>query len=151
MISETLLLLSSGLLGIFLGAQITEAILFVPYWKDLPPNDFFELYKAYGRKIYKFFAPLTILATILPLVTVIYHLINQSNGRIFLMLMGVSTLIFFSTYFLYFKKANKSFAERSIPNSKLTGELVKWGNWHWGRIFFECIAFCISLFLLLTI
>lgn len=151
MISETLLLLSSGLLGIFLGAQITEAFLFVPYWKELPPNDFFELHKTYGRKIYKFFAPLTILATILPLVTVIYHLINQSNGRTFLMLMGVSTLIFFSTYFLYFKKANKSFAERSITNSELPGELVKWGNWHWGRIFFECIAFSISLFLLLTI
>lgn len=151
MISEILLILSSGLLGIFLGAQITEAFLFVPYWKELLPNDFFELHKNYGKKIYKFFAPLTIIATILPLVTVIYHLINQSKERTLLMLMGGSTLIFFLTYFLYFKKANKNFTKRSITNRELPGELVKWGNWHWGRIFFEFIAFGASLFLLLKI
>jgi len=33
MFSEILLVLSSGVLGIFLGAQITEAVLFVPHWK----------------------------------------------------------------------------------------------------------------------
>ena len=151
MMSKFLLLLSSGTLGIFLGAQIAEAVLFVPYWKALSANDFFKLHQNYGKKIYQFFAPLTILATVIPLVAVVYNLIYQSKEQVILGLMGVSTLLFFSTYFLYFKKANKSFTDSSLSNEELPTELVKWGNWHWGRIFFEFIAFSCSLFLLLKI
>ena len=39
MITDILLLLSSGTLGIFLGAQIAEAVLFVPYWKALKADE----------------------------------------------------------------------------------------------------------------
>lgn len=56
--SEIMLLFSSGILGIFLGAQITEAVLFVPNWKALKADDFFEFYQNYGKKIYQFFAPI---------------------------------------------------------------------------------------------
>lgn len=148
MATEILLLLSSGTLGIFLGAQIAEAILFVPYWKAMSPNDFFELHKTYGKKIHQFFAPLTIAATLLPLFAVGINIINRSGNQILFALMGFSTLIFFSTYFLYFKKANKSFAERSLSNEALSDELIRWGNWHWGRICFEFVAFTCSLLLL---
>ena len=151
MFSEILLVLSSGVLGIFLGAQITEAVLFVPHWKTLPADDFFDLHQTYGKKIYQFFAPLTIVATILPLTTVVYHLAFQFDEQLSLVLMGISTLIFFSTYFMYFKKANRSFAERSLSNRELPSELIKWSNWHWGRIFFEFIAFSCSLILLLKL
>ena len=146
---ELLLLLSSGTLGIFLGAQIAEAVLFVPYWKAMRADDFFELHKAFGKKIYQFFAPLTIAATVLPLITVGYNLAYSFKLQLLWILMGVATLLFFSTYFLYFKKANRSFAERSISNEELPSELVRWGNWHWGRIVFEFIAFGCSLLLLL--
>jgi len=53
--------------------------------------------------------------------------------------------------YLYFKNANSIFAERSITDQELPNELIKWANWHWGRIFFECIAFLSSLFLLMKI
>jgi len=149
MIEEILLILSSGALGIFLGAQIAEAVLFVPYWKTLSADDFFEQHKIQGKKMHRFFAPLTTLATVLPLSTVVYTLMNQPKEPIIIGLMGISTILFFSSYFLYFKKANTSFAERSITNEELPFELVKWGNWHWGRIFFEFIAFSCSLILLL--
>lgn len=151
MVTEILLLLSSGVLGVFLGAQIAEAVLVVPYWKALSADDFFKLHKNFGKKIYQFFAPLTILATVLPLVTVAYNLVYQSKEQVFFVLMGIATLLFFSTYFLYFKKANLSFTERSLSNKELPAELVKWGNWHWGRILFEFIAFGCSLLLLLKI
>jgi len=149
MIAAILLVCSSGLLGIFLGAQLAEAFLFVPYWKKLSPNHFFELHKAYGKKIYAFFAPLTILATVLPLVTVVYHLIYVSKEHLFLVLLGVSTLLFFSTYYIYFKKANSDFATRSISDHELSHALATWEKWHWLRIFFECIAFGTSLVILL--
>ena len=145
MLFEILLDLSVGLLGIFLGAQITEGVLFVPYWKALAPKDFFELHQTYGKKIHQFFAPLTIAATLIPLVTVAYGLFANMPNQLPLIFMGVSTASFFLTYFLYFKKVNKSFAEASISDEDLPKELNKWGNWHWGRIFFEFAAFICSI------
>ncbi|MEM7548036.1 MAG: hypothetical protein AAF363_00065 [Bacteroidota bacterium] len=150
MISEALLLISSGLLGIFLGAQIAEAMLLVPYWKALSPEHFFELHRTYGKKIHQFFAPITIAATILPLITVANSLISDAKDQLLLVTMGVSTLLFFSSYFLYFKKANRSFFNRSISDEALPSALKKWGVWHWGRIVFEFIAFSCSLILLMN-
>jgi len=148
---EILLILSSSILSVFLGAQITEAVLFVPHWKALSADDFFELHKTYGKKIYQFFAPLTIASTFLSLITVAYSFINQYDNQILFGLMGFSTVAFFSTYFLYFKKANKSFAERSLTNEELPYELNRWGNWHWGRICFELIAFICTLLLMINL
>jgi hypothetical protein len=148
MILEILLILSSGVLGLFVGAQITEAVLLVPHWKELTPDDFFELHKTFGPRIYRFFAPLTIAATIIPLLTSIYIIMTDPLMQISAWIMGISTLLFFLSFFLYFKKANKSFEDRSLTNDELPAELIRWGNWHWGRIFFECIALASSLFLL---
>ncbi|BDS11473.1 DUF1772 domain-containing protein [Aureispira anguillae] len=151
MIQESMLLLSSLSLGIFLGAQVTEALLFVPNWKSLGADDFFDFYKNYGKKIHHFFAPLTIAATVLPLITVVYSFIHQTKYQVLFGLMGLFTLAFFLTYFLYFKEANQRFFDGSLPNEKLPKELKKWGNWHWIRVCFEFIAFGLSLFLLMKI
>ena len=136
-----LLIVSAVVLGIFLGAQIAEACLMVPVWKMMDPDEFFEQHKTVGPIIYKFFAPLTIAATVIPLITALLFLYKGTNQDLHFWLLGFSTLAFFSTYFLYFKVANQKFADRSISNDELAGELVKWGNWHWGRIVFESIAF----------
>ena len=69
-LSNILLLSSTGVLGVFLGAQIAEACLLVPIWKKMNPDDFFEQHKSVGPLIYRFFAPITIAATVIPLVTV---------------------------------------------------------------------------------
>lgn len=145
MLLDILLALSTGCLGIFLGAQITEGVLFVPYWKSLAPTDFFELHQTYGKKIYQFFAPLTIIATLLPLLTLAYAFMTNIHSNVSLILMGVCTALFFSTYYMYFKKANQGFAEASISHEDLPAELNKWGNWHWSRIVFEFIAFVCSI------
>ena len=145
MFGEMLHLLSAGILGIFLGAQICEGALFVPYWKSMHPKDFFEMHKIYGKKIYQFFAPLTIMATILPILTAIYAVINSTDNYIFSVWMGIFTVLFFSTYYLYFKEANKRFAEESISYIELPKELNRWGRWHWSRIGLELIAFIFSL------
>jgi len=138
-INNLLLLSSSMVLGVFLGAQIAEACLFVPVWKKMKPDDFFEQHESVGPIIYRFFAPLTIAATIIPLVTVLVNLT----------VLGFSTLAFFSTYFLYFKDANQKFSDRTLSNDELPKELLKWGNWHWLRILFETIAFLCSIVILL--
>lgn len=146
---ESMQLLSSLSLGIFVGAQLTEAVLFVPYWKSLPADDFFDFYRNYGRKIHRFFAPLTIVATVVPLFTVVYSFVRQDGNQALFGLMGLFTLSFFSTYFLYFKKANRRFFDRSLSETALRNELKKWGQWHWLRVGFELLAFGLSLFLLM--
>jgi hypothetical protein len=145
MIGEILYFLSAGILGIFLGAQVCEGALLVPYWKSMSPKAFFEMHKIYGKKIHQFFAPLTIIATIIPITTAIYSVVYVLEGSIFSLLMGVFTLLFFSTYFMYFKQVNNRFSEASIPYQELPKELNRWGKWHWSRVGLELIAFLFSL------
>jgi hypothetical protein len=145
-----LLLLSAAVLGIFLGAQIAEACLFVPIWKKMGADDFFEQHQSVGPLVYRFFAPLTIAATAIPLITVLISLIRDPTHNALIWVMGVSTLAFFSTYSLYFKNANQKFSDRTLSNDELPVELKKWGNWHWTRIGFEAIAFLCSIILLLS-
>jgi hypothetical protein len=145
-----LLLLSAAILGIFLGTQIAEACLFVPIWKEMDADDFFEQHQSVGPLIYRFFAPLTVAATVIPLITVLLSLIRDPAQNELIWVMGVSTLAFFSTYSLYFKKANQKFSDRSLSNDELPVELQKWANWHWTRIGFETIAFLCSIILLLN-
>lgn len=146
---STLLLSSAAILGIFVGAQITEACLFVPIWKEMNPDDFFEQHKSVGPRIYRFFAPLTIAATVVPLATAGVGLIRSPQPNVLFWILGVSALAFFSTYFMYFKTANQKFADRTLSNEELGDELIKWGQWHWTRIGFESIAFGCSILLLL--
>ncbi len=146
-----LLFTSAIILGIFLGAQICEGVLFVPYWKSLSPKDFFDLHKTFGKKIYQFFAPLTISATVIPLVTTAYSFYSSSESFPATLGMAIFTLLFFSTYFMYFKKANQGFATQSLAFEELPNELNRWGNWHWGRIALEFIAFIFALIALIQI
>jgi len=120
------------------------------YWKSLSAKEFFSLHQAYGKKIYRFFAPLTIVATFLPLFTVVYGLFTNVNGQSYLIAMGFFTILFFSTYSMYFKQANKRFAEASIPDGELAEALATWGNWHWGRVALEFLAFACALALIIV-
>ena len=146
---HTLLIASCGALGIFLGAQIAEGMLIVPYWKRLSPEQFFTLHKNYGPKLYLFFAPLTIAATFLPLLYAIYSF-GFSDGCVSMekILLTVSVLGFFSSYYLYFKKANRQFFKRTIADEKLPVALITWEKWHWTRVGFASIAFICALLLL---
>ncbi|MFT5385189.1 MAG: Ca2+/Na+ antiporter [Saprospiraceae bacterium] len=142
---ELMYALTTGILGIFAGAQIAEGILFVPYWKSMKPAEFYKQHKTFGPIIYKFFAPLTIAATLIPIGTTIFALTTDAPGKMAALLTGVFTLLFFATYFMYFKKANKSFEEASLSEEELPLELIKWGKWHWTRIYLELAALICAL------
>ena len=147
---ELLYALTAGILGIFAGAQIAEGVLFVPYWKSMEPAAFYEDHKTFGQIIYKFFAPLTIIATVIPIGTMIYALMASSPGKMASLLTGFFTLLFFATYFMYFKKANQSFADASLSHDELKLELIRWGEWHWARIYLELAALICALIALVS-
>ena len=149
LILKILLMLSTCTLGVFLGTQLAEAALIVPYWKGLSSEDFFAFYKAHGKKLQQFYAPLTIAATILPICTIVCSLLGKTKTLPLMWLMLFFSLLFFSTFFIYFKAANYNFTMQTISYEALPNELLKWEKWHWTRIFCEAVAFISGLFLLL--
>jgi len=68
---EIFQLLSSLVLGLLVGSLLTEAMILVPYWRTMDPAQFLKLHGTLGPKLFRYFAPLTILATTLPIVAAI--------------------------------------------------------------------------------
>jgi hypothetical protein len=149
MVQKILLSLSICILGTFFGTQLAEAALIVPYWKNLSADDFFIFYQTYGGKLHQFYSPLTIVATILPITTLGFSLVKKLKTDRYLWLMTAFSVLFFSTFFMYFKDANLSFTERTITDQMLPLELLRWEKWHWTRVGFEGIAFICGLITLM--
>jgi hypothetical protein len=149
MIYKILLVLSTATLGIFLGTQLAEAALIVPYWKNMSADDFFAFYRVYGKNLHQFYSPLTIASTILPIATFVLSLFGKSKTDLLLWLMAAFSILFFASFFVYFKEANLSFTERTIDKEVLPQKLIEWGQWHWGRVVCETVAFICGLLLLI--
>src|SRR5262245_3680439 len=82
-ISIVLRFLSAASIGIFAGAMLTEAFVLVPYWRSLPPAQFFSWYEANGWRLQSFFGPLTTVTGLLASATAIVCLWQGHPGRWF--------------------------------------------------------------------
>lgn len=138
-------MITSAILGIFLGAQIAEAFLIVPYWKSLSKEQFYSFYERYGASIHQFFAPLTIASSLLPVLLLVLSYMKSDERFYWIIGLVACVVFFFGTYFVYFKAANEAFAKGTFDSGKLRQELIRWGRWHWFRIVFEVLAFLILL------
>ena len=69
---EVMPLLAAASLALFVGALLAEAMVLVPMWRSLQPQEFFRLHAAHAHRLYKFFAPLTASAPV-------YQLLRQSR------------------------------------------------------------------------
>lgn len=118
--------LTTSVIGLYAGSLLTEGVILVPYWRRMSAEDFFSKHSEMGPSLFKYFAPLTTLAVILSVITAIV----AGGCHVYAAGLCVSALIIF---FLYFKKANASFADHSLANDALAGELKKWATWHWIR------------------
>lgn len=129
---------TTSVIGLYAGSLLTEGVILVPYWQRMSPEDFFSKHGEMGPSLFKYFAPLTSLAVGLSVLTAI-----MMGGRHMLAAgLCVSALIIF---FLYFKKANASFADHSLPNDALKTELAKWAGWHWARTIIIIAALFVSV------
>jgi hypothetical protein len=144
---DVLIIITTAVFGVFLGAQLAEAMLLVPYWKSLSADQFHGFYSKYGDAIHRFFAPLTIASTVLPIILLLLAIYSSDNRLVYLIVLLFCVLMFFGSFFVYFKKANQQFKDGSLKASQLSGALKSWGRWHWMRVCFESIAFIILLVL----
>lgn len=143
-----LLLFSVVIFSIFIGSQITEGVLLVPYWQSLSPDKFYAYYNKFGPSIGKFYTSLTISAALIPIVISIYCKSINSNALKFALISSFFAILFVSSFYIYFKDANELFYQGALNNVELKNELVLWSYWHWGRIFIECLSL---VFLILAI
>lgn len=137
-----------ALFSIFLGSQITEAFLLVPYWQSLSPAEFYDYYQNFGPSIGRFYTTLTILALIIPFAFSVYYFVTKSSRLPFALTSALFAVLFVSCFYIYFKGTNELFYQSFFNGNELKTELITWSKWHWGRIVLEILSL---LFLILAV
>jgi len=126
--------------GLLAGALLTEACVLVPYWQKMPPAEFLSLHHTMSTSLFRYFAPLTIMGTSIPIVTgVVALLAGMKNSALYCIsaLCAITLLVF---YFGFFKNANQSFVTEQVPE-KAERTLATWSRLHNIRTAFSIVGF----------
>ncbi len=129
-----------ALFAIFLGSQITEAVLLVPYWQSLSPSEFYSYYQEFGPAINRFYTVLTITALIIPIALSGNYYRSKSSGLTLSLISVFFAILFVACFYIYFKGTNELFYQSAFNEDDLKNELITWASWHWGRVVLESIS-----------
>ena len=129
-----------AIFSIFVGSQITEGALLVPYWQSLTPEAFYSYYNDFGPGIGQFYTVLTILAAIIPVALAFYFFRTHSSGKWYAVISSILAVILVSFYYLYFAGTNELFYQSALSQQELQDVLVNWGRVHWCRVVIELFS-----------
>jgi len=129
-----------AIFSIFIGSQITEALLLLPYWKSLPMAEFYKYYSEFGPVIIKFYTYLTIAAVLIPISTTIYCFYNKLDAFKHSVLSTIFAALFIAMVYIYFNDANQQFFDATLNETQLRSALITWGYWHWLRVILEFLS-----------
>ena len=138
--NRTLFFLSIVIFSVFLGSQITEGVLLIPYWKTLPRAEFYAYYAKFGPTIGKFYTVLTIVAAVVPFGISIYCFLNKLNGLKYALVSSFFAFLVIAFFYVYFKGANQQFYEAALNANQLKAELKTWEYLHWLRVLLETLS-----------
>lgn len=137
---EVLATTASGLLA---GALVTEACILVPYWKTMNPEDFLLLHPTMAPLLFRFYAPLTIAGTVLPVVVCAAHWALNPTALWQWTLSAVCGIALIGFYFGFFREANRRFEEgASAVEASVT--LSKWAKMHQARTIVAVLSFVLA-------
>ncbi len=145
LIFEIVQFLSVASMGIFVGSMLTEGCVLVPYWRSLSTPDFFSWYAENGQRLQGFFGPLTTITALLAIAAATFSLWEKHSNKWLALIAAIISLAIVSTFFIYFKNANASFAAANLNIDELAKELTRWSIWHWSRTGLSFVAFAFSL------
>src|SRR5262245_34939943 len=117
--------------------MLTEGYVLVPYWRSLPPAEFFAWYAANDARLLGFFGPLTAATTIVVALAAACAGAVRHPGRWPAALAAALVLFALATFFVYFEAANASF---TAATAVLPDELGRWATWHWTRTVASLVA-----------
>lgn len=120
--------------------MLAEAAILVPYWQSLSAEQFFDWYESNAKLLVDFYSPLEIASALLTLAATVLLVTSHRPARLW-MLATVMALIVIGFFFIYFKDANASFANRTVAHGDLPAALALWGSWQWARVAFGIGAF----------
>lgn len=142
---EAVTVLTTLVLGLFAGSLLTEALLLVPYFRSLSFEEFNRLHREFGPRLYRYYAPLTISATVVPLAAAAAAILEYPRINLFAWLAAALVLVILATYVIYFRAANLAFAERRFDEPALAKELALWAGVHTFRTALAMCAFIASV------
>ncbi len=146
--NRILFFLSIIIFSIFLGSQITEGLLLVPYWKSLSKTEFYEYYSKFGPLIGRFYTILTIIATLIPISISVYCFFNKLRALKYSAVSSFFAFLIITIFYIYFKGTNQQFYGASFDVNQLKSVLKGWEFMHWLRVLFEIISL---VFLIITL
>lgn len=138
--NRILFFFSTTIFSVFLGSQITEGFLLVPYWKTLSTTEFYEYYSKFGPTIGKFYTILTIMATLVPICISVYCYFKDFNALRYSIVSTLFAFLSIALYYIYFRETNQQFFETAFNPHQLNSVLRTWEHCHWLRVFFEVIS-----------
>lgn len=143
---EVLAIATATILGLFAGGMLTEALLLVPYFRSLAAEDFYRQHHDFGPRLYRFYSPLTIAATSFSITTAIVVFVFDPRNYGPSVLVALLSLSILCTYFLYFRAANLSFAQKRLTAVELERELGRWSAVHTFRTTLAIASVVVSIF-----
>jgi hypothetical protein len=128
-------------LGLSAGALLAEAGVLVPMWRGMAPAAFLSWYREHAALLLGFFGPLELVTTLLVSIAAALGVALGAAGAAVMVAAAVLSLAVLATFPLYFRRANASFAEATLCERDVPGELTRWAGWHRARVVLATIAF----------
>ena len=148
---QFLLIFSVAIFAVFIGSQITEGVLLVPYWQSLSTKEFYIYYNKFGPKIGAFYTVLTIVAALIPIAISVYCKSINAKAFKYSLISSFLAILFVSSFYIYFKGTNELFYQAAFNDIQLKKELITWVNWHWSRVFVEVFSLVFLIIALVKI
>ncbi len=145
-VARPLALSAVVVLGLSAGAMLTEAVVFVDYWRSLSPDEFLAWFGKHEPELVAFFGPLQTAGLLLTLLAVFAHAFPRREGFGLFGISAALSIAVLGLYVAYFKDVNAGFVARSISADEVPAELLRWANWQWARTGLGIGAFVAALF-----
>lgn len=140
-----LALVATTALGLSAGANLTEAVLYVPYWRLMPPADFLAWFAVNEPHLVAFFGPLQAATAALALAAAGYHAYLRRRGAAMFAVAAALSVSVLLLFFVYFRDVNAAFVAGTVAADAVPTELARWGAWHWLRTAVGTAAFVAAL------
>jgi hypothetical protein len=145
LLCDVLRYLAAASLGIFAGAMLTEAGVLVTFWRSLAPAEFLRWYAANAQRLLAYFSPVTSVSAVLAILAAVASFWQGHPGRWYALAAAGLAVVIVASFFVYFERANASFAAATIALDAVPAELARWSAWHNARTVLSLVALAASL------